>query len=131
MINIENLKKCMRINGGFTAIEKRSTYVEGWGNITLAKSVVTLLEYDEKYIIICNVENNFGRVYYSFGETTIIINKKTSEIEMKFYVNDGEETYEEFDNRFNEDLISGYFSKTAKKYVEELCNILSAGGNLK
>ena len=43
---------------------------------------------------------------------------------MKFYVNDGEETYEEFDNRFNEDLISGYFSKTAKKYVEELVSIL-------
>lgn len=130
MINIENLKKCLKLNRGFTARDKRSTYVDGWTNISFAKSICTLLEYDEKYEIICNIENEFGRVYYPFGETTIIINKKDGDIEMKFYVND-EETYEAFDNRFNENLFSSHFSKSAEKYVAELCNILSAGGKLK
>ena len=120
-MNIDVIKKVLKLNGFFEAKGKVSVNVNGYGNIQSAYSHVIVRESDNKYYIECYVTNEKGRIYRPFGITTIIIYPSTGKYACDIEIRENGQTY-----LYKWDRISlpVYFSETAEKYVTELVYLL-------
>lgn len=129
VMNTTEFRKLMKLQGGFNAKAKQGKSVFGWGNITTAYSTVMVIAYDEYYKIVCSIENEWGNVYYPFGETEIKINKADNALKSTFTVADEEGVFEDTTSNINNIIFSGYFPTESKEYVKKLCELIFAVNN--
>lgn len=120
-MNKTEFKKLMHLQRGFTARDKN---IFGYSNIKTAYSVITVMESEKNYLIFCDVENEFRKVYHNFGETAIEISKDNNDFKMVFTVSDDAGTFVVESNDINNIIFSSYFSDEARMYVKNLCNLI-------
>ena len=123
-MNSVEFKKLMRLQQGFTARDKQGKNIFGFGNIKSAYSTITVMKSEKNYLIFCDVENEFRKVYHNFGETAIEISKDNNDFKMVFTVSDDEGTFVAESNDINNIIFSSYFSDKARVYVKKLCNLI-------
>ena len=123
-MNKTEFKKLMCLQQGFTARDKQGKNIFGFGNIKTAYSTITVMESEKNYLIFCDVENEFRKVYHSFGETAIEISKDNNDFKMVFTVSDDYCTFVVESNDINNIIFSCYFSDEARMYVKNLCNLI-------
>ena len=119
-------RKLMKLQGGFNAKVKQGKSVFGWGNIRAAQSSVVVMDCGGHYVIVCNVKNEWDRVYYPFGETEIKINKADNALKATFTVADEEGVFEDTTSDINNIIFSSYFSDVEKEYVKDLYELIFA-----
>lgn len=123
-MNKTEFKKLMRLQHGFTAREAQVKKVFGFSNNKVAYSTITVMESEKNYLIFCDIENEFRKVYHNFGETAIEINKDNNDFKMVFTVSDEDGTFVVESNDIKDILFSSYFSDNSKEYTKKLCNLI-------
>ena len=122
-MNIEEIKKIIKLNGVFEAIGKVPVSVTDFGNIQSAYSHVIVGHNDGGYYSIrCFVVNEWGEYYSELGETTISLSSIYGCYISEFEFREGGKTFTY--EYFNKYRLPSCFSKTAKKYVKDLIWLL-------